>query len=364
MEEEAFKQEQIKKLKTSFLVWIGVFAYLLIVGIVMCFVGYGILMLAMIVVNLIFALKVSKFRKRIESGEADVKEIYSFYESLYRRDKAFIVVNLLCGGLFGVIGTMYEMSVVSKGLLGAEKILGESFKEERAAADPNAQWHYCIYCKRNRREGYSLIKLSDGVICAECEKKYKSMLPKRLSDPMNVKDNDTVLCCRDEDAIRELKLSSKDLEDRLAHLNENKARYANFTPTKTICDGALELDEANLLFRVVEVPRNVYNSARVGCPSGLVYPYSAVKGVCYEKIYEYEDGSDDSFGRWRYTDYNSIVLAVDDPYLNAEVFTLDKIPTKFFSSTSKPQIEHAEQTVKELEKLFGKPALPPRKVRR
>ena len=51
-----FMEEQKKALKTCTHVWIGVLAYLLIIGIVACFIVYGILMLGMFVVNLIFFL--------------------------------------------------------------------------------------------------------------------------------------------------------------------------------------------------------------------------------------------------------------------------------------------------------------------
>ena len=61
-----FMEEQKKALKTCTHVWIGVLAYLLIIGIVACFIVYGVLMLGMFVVNLIFFLKTKKFLKSLE----------------------------------------------------------------------------------------------------------------------------------------------------------------------------------------------------------------------------------------------------------------------------------------------------------
>ena len=75
-----FMEEQKKALKTCTHVWIGVLAYLLIVGIVACFIVYGVLMLAMFVVNLMFFLKTQKFLKSFENAEVDLKALYAFYE--------------------------------------------------------------------------------------------------------------------------------------------------------------------------------------------------------------------------------------------------------------------------------------------
>ena len=356
-----FMQEQVKALKTCFRVWIGVLAYLLIVGLVACLIVYGVLMVGMFVVNLIFLLKTHKFLKRLENGEVDVKELYEFYESMGRGDLKLFVLNILCGGLFGVIGTIYELHIGEKALRAGEEILGDDYKKERVSSDPNAKWHYCMYCKKNKREGYRLYKMTDGVICYDCAQKYVSMLPKRTSSPMDIKENGITAKFPVENALA--KLSSKDLEDRLEYKKQNLEQYSNFAPTKVICDGCLELDETNSLFRIAEVKEDRYDSAKYGIPSGLVHPYSAVLGICYEMVYEYDDGtSDQSIGRWRYTNYNTIVFAIDDKYLKEEVFTLQIIPTKVFSNSKKPQIENAEQTVKELQEIFNKPVLPVRKL--
>lgn len=360
-----FMEEQKTAIKKSLHVWIGVLAYLLIVGIVACFVAYGVLMLGMFVVNLIFALKTRKFLKSFENGEVDLKALYSFYESTGSRCLKLFALNILCGGLFGVIGTISEMRVADKGLKVAEEILGDDFKEERKAADPNAQWHYCIYCKKNKREGYRLYKMKDGVICHECVQKYLSMLPKRTANPKDVKEKGTTSIMPFDAAISRLGLSSKDLEERLEYLNKNKEQYSDFNPTKIICDGCLELDETNKLFRIAEVHEDRFDSTRNGIPSGMVHPYSAVTGMCYEMVYEYDEGyGEDSISRWKYTNSNAIVLTIDDKYLTEEVFTITSIPTKFFASSKKPQIEYAEQTLKELQEIFNKPILPVRKLHR
>ena len=358
-----FMEEQKKALKTCTHVWIGVLAYLLIIGIVACFIVYGVLMLGMFVVNLIFFLKTKKFLKSLENGEVDLKALYGFYESMGSRALKLFTLNLLCGGLFGVIGSIYEMRIAGKALPVAEEILGDDFKEERKTADPNAQWHYCIYCKKNKREGNHLFRLKDGVICTDCLDKYASMLPKRTVDPMLVKEKGIASIPNIDKFLPQL--SSKDLEERLEYLKRNNEQYSDFNPTKTICDGCLELDEAKSLFRVVRADEDIYNSAKRGMPSGLIHPYSDVKGICYEMVYEYEEGyGEDSISRWKYTDTNTIVLAIEDKYLKEEVFVLDKVPTAsgLFANTKKPQIEYAEQTVKELQEIFNKPVLPFRKL--
>ena len=358
-----FMEEQKKAIKKCTHVWIGVMAYLLIIGIVACFIVYGVLMLGMFVVNLIFFLKTQKFLKSFENGEVDLKTLYGFYEKMGSRALKLFTLNLLCGGLFGVIGSIYEMRIAGKALPVAEEILGDDFKEERKAADPNAQWHYCIYCKKNKREGNHLFRLKDGVICKDCLDKYCSMLPKRSVDPMLVKGNGIASIPNIDRILPQFAL--KDLEDRLEYLKQNNEQYSDFTPTKVICDGCLELDEAKSLFRVVRADEDIYNSAKNGMPSGLIHPYSVVKGICYEMVYEYEQGyGEDSVSKWEYKDTNTIVLAIEDKYLKEEVFTLNKVPTEtgWFANTKKPQIDYAEQTVKELQELFNKPALPARKL--
>ena len=82
-------------------------------------------------------------------------------------------------------------------------------------------------------------------------------------------------------------------------------------------------------------------------------------------VYEYEEGyGEDSISKWVYKDTNTIVLAIEDKYLKEEVFTLNKVPTEtgWFANTKKPQIDYAEQTVKELQEIFNKPVLPARKL--
>ena len=63
------------------------------------------------------------------------------------------------------------------------------------------------------------------------------------------------------------KLSSKDLEERFAYYKNNLEYYACFRPTKVICDGCLEIDEVNSLFRIVH--SSEYDSAKAGSSSGL-----------------------------------------------------------------------------------------------
>ncbi len=358
-----FKQDQIKALKTSLLVWAGTLAYLLIFGLVACLFLYGFLMLIMFVINLICALKSLKFMKKIEKGEADLKEIYYFYEGMNGRCMIMFCLNLFCGGLFGLIGTIYEMRIAQKALDLGEEILGDDFKNERVAADRNARMNYCVFCKKNRREGYKLYRIADGVICHECAGKYVAMLPKRTENPMDVTGKKFSSFLPFDRAVLKLGLSSKDLEERLEYRKQNNEMYSYFSPTKILYDGCLELDEANSLFRVVAVNDGKYgydsfNSARNGVPSGLIHPYSDVLGICYEKVYRYDDGvTYETIPEWEYTKTQTIVLAISDKYLTEEVFTLKTLPSKGYSDPIVPQIKYAKQAVEELHEIFGKPVL-------
>ena len=360
MTESEFLEAQKEALKKNIRIWTGVLIYLLVAGLVLCLIVYGIAMVTMFVINLLSFLKTKKLLDRLENGEVSVKEIYEYYQAMSRRSPKLFVINIFFGGIFGVIGTMNDMKVSENGMSEGLKILGEDYKNERVANDPKAQWKYCIYCKRNKTEAYYLYKMTDGMICSSCLSKYSSMLPKREEDPA-LPSLKVANYIRPEKSLG--KLSSKDLEERYEYLKKNQEEYSGFTPTKVICDGCLELDETNSLFRIAKA--GDFDSDKAGVSSGLVHPYSAVKGIAYEMIYEYEHPDDHTNGGWRYKDLNSIVFAIDDnPYLKEETFTLKKIPTGFFANSKKPQIEYAEQTVNELKDIFNKPVLEKRKLHR
>ena len=354
-----FKQAQVKALKTSVLIWVGVLAYLFVFGVVACLFLYGFLMLIMFGINLVFMLKSVAFMKKIEKGEADVKEIYYFYEKMSKRSAMMLLLNLFCGGFLGIIGTFYEMRIAQNALDIGEEILGDAFKEERAASDKNARMNYCIYCKKNSREGYKLYRIRDGVICHGCLNKYAPMLPKRTENPMEMTGKKFTSVMKPDKAILKLSLASRDLDERLEYLKQNNEQYSYFSPTKVLYDGCLELDEANELFRIVAVNEDHYDSTQNGGPSGLIHPYSDVLGVCYEKVYEYDNNSNYEYSlpEWEYTKKHTIVIAISDRYLTEEVFTLKTLPSKGFSDPVIPQINYAKQAVEELHGIFGKPAL-------
>ncbi len=362
MTESEYIEAQKEAFKKNIRIWTGVLIYILVAGVITCILVYGFIMLIMFVINLLFFLKTKKFLKQIENGEAGVKEIYEYYESISRRSGLFFVLNLFCAGGFGLIGTIHDMRISAFGMEEGEKILGDDYKNERIANDANAQWNYCIYCKRNKTETFfrKLYRMQDGVICDDCLSPYTSMLPKRTEDPALLKHREITHCANSSKSVG--KLSSKDLEERLEYLKKNQEDYSGFTPTRVICDGCLELDETNSLFRIATASE--FNSTTVGEPSGLVHPYSAVKGIAYEMVYEYVTPNDDNNGGWTYENYNSIIFAIDNPYLKEETFALAKVPTKFFESSKKPQNEYAEQTVKELSEIFNAPVLESRKLHR
>ena len=359
-----FIEEQLKKQKTCFIIYIATLAYLVIVGLPACLLLYGIVMLIMFVVNLLIFLKRKKFVQSIENGEAGVKEIYEYYEKAQSTGVLMLLLNFFCGGALSCILNLYELNFMAKALKKGEEILGDDYKNERIANDPNAKWNYCMYCKKNGRESSGLVRLSDGVLCRDCISIYTSMLPQRNPKAIDVKEKEVTELLRIDEAISRLSLSSNDLVERYEYLQQNNEKYSDFTPTKVLYDGCLELDENNSLFRIVTSEDTSFDSTRYGGPTGLIHPYSDVQGICYEMVYEYNSHSEDeyAFGRYEYKKINTIVLAIEDKYLTEEIFTLKKISTKLLANDKKPQIEYAEKTVNELHEIFDKPILPVRKL--
>ena len=352
--ENEFLETQKKALKDNIRIWTGVLIYLLVVGLILCLLLYGFLMLIMFVIDLIFLLKTKELLKRVENGEAGVKEIYEFYENVRKRTGTLLAFNLTCGGVIGVIGSISDNKVSIDGMKKGEKILGDDYWNERVAKDPNAKLKYCIYCKRNKtKASFHLYRMSDGVICNNCLSKYSSMLPKRAENPMFLPPTKITHYTKPESTIGGLSL--KDLEDRFEYLKKNQEDYSDFAPTRVICDGCLELDETNSLFRIATASE--FDSAKAGVASGLVHPYSAIKGIAYEMIYEYAPPNEDGNGRWNYMFCNSIILAIDNPYLGEETFTLKELKGKKFESYQNIQIKYAEQTVKELQEIFNAPVM-------
>ena len=151
MTEIEYIEEQKKALKNNIRVWAFVFIYFVVVGLLSCLILYGFIMLGMLVVNLVFFSKTKKFLKKIENGEVGVEEIYEFYEAMADRGTKLFVANIFCGGLFGVIGTMSDMRVTTRGMEMGQAILGDDYKNKRVAQDANARWKYCIYyCRKEK----------------------------------------------------------------------------------------------------------------------------------------------------------------------------------------------------------------------
>ena len=360
MTESEFLEAKKEALKKNISTWTGVLIFLAVVGLPLCIVVYGIAMEVMFVINLLAFQKTKKFLERMENGEVSVKEVYEFLETMQRRGTKMFMLNLFLGLGVGLIGTLNDLKISEAGIKEGLDILGDDYKSDRIANDPKAQWRYCVYCKKNKTEAFNLYKLTDGVICSSCLSKYSSMLPKRAEDPATPSLK-TAHYINPVNSIG--KLSSKDLDARLEYLKKNQEEYSGFTPTRVICEDMLELDETNSLFRIASASE--YEGARAGVTSGLVHSYSAIKGIAYELIYEYETPNDNTSGGWKYTGHNSVIFAIDDnPYLKEETFTLKHIPTKLFESSKKPQNEYAEQTVKELQEIFNKPVLEKRVLHR
>ena len=358
-EESEFLEGLKESLKKNIHTWTIILVILAVVGLPLCLIIYGIAMEVMAVINFLALKKTKEFLERLENGEVSVKEAYEFLETLQRRGRKMFVLNFFFGLVFPLVGNVNDVKISEAAMKEGLDILGDDYKNERMANDPNAKWKYCVYCKKNNLEVASLYKMKDGVICCNCVSPYTSMMPIRIEDPAtpSIKTANTMNFLT---AIANM--TSKDLEERLEYLKKNQEEYSYFTPTRVICDGCLELDETNFLFRIVRA--SGYDSERDGKVSGLVHPYNAIKGIAYEMVYEYETGDENTRGGWKYRN-NTIVFALNDnPYLNAEAFSLKSVPTKLFGSSKKPQNEYAEQMVKELEAIFKAPVLESRKLHR
>ena len=357
---KAFMEEQKNNLKRAFYVRIGTMAYLAIVGTIALIVFYGVFMWAMFVFNLLTALKENKTAKQIENGEISPKELYKCYESMQSRSTLFVVLNIVFGGGLGCIGAIHDKVFLNRALAKKETILGPEDRAQSIAEDSNAQWHYCFYCHKNKKEA-PLYRMSDGVICRGCAKQFEPMLPKRRENPTEL----TKKYARNipwDLAIQPLTV--QELKEREAYWQQNKEKYAGFTPTKVLYDGCLELDEKNRLFRIGEAKEGIYDSTDAGLPSGLIHPYDDVVGICYENIYTYVTAiGENDHSSWEYTCNNAIVLAMNNPYINAEVFTLKQAPSGFFN-VRKAQDEQSEQVVNELHEILGKPVLKSRVLRK
>jgi len=125
-------------------------------------------------------------------------------------------------------------------------------------------------------------------------------------------------------------------------------------------EGCLELDENQKLFRVRNIETDNYSSNKFDTATELVFPYSAVKGYYFEKVYRLNSGDD--AGIWEYSKYNNIVMEIDDKYVKQEMFCLRRIIGGFFKSDRKPNIQIAQDALNQLYSVFQKPILKEKKL--
>lgn len=368
MDEQArydFVQNQIKAMKKGQIIWwiIIVIQGCITLGTLAAIVGF--IVLVMFILNIIFNYIEYQYYKSVESCGWEAEEVILHFKKIKKRSMIMLVPNLLFGAGIGCIGNIYDLVMVNKALKQEKEILG-------AGADSNASkineaeidWDHCAICNKEEGEEVGLYHLKDGSVCSDCLASHEGLFPQRAEKSIYVKGKSRAHFVHMDIAL--LKLSVNEVKNRLDNYKKNQEMYSNFSPTKVMCDGCLELDENNSLFRIVGVWNDDFTSTKNGIPSGLIHPYSEVTGICYEMIYHYSESYDDDThtktGSWVYTDCNSIVFTFDSEYISEESFMLKRIETSLFNLSKKPHKEFAEKTINELHEILGAPILPAREI--
>jgi len=210
----------------------------------------------------------------------------------------------------------------------------------------------CCGCGKEITEKRDMNALSGCYICADCYDIVVPFFPTRKKRFLG--GNSKVDNVPRYKAAKQV--TAANVKDWMAYIQENNETYASFTPTKVLFDGALELDEDKQLFRVMNIKQREYDDFELGKSTQLIFPYSAVKDYFFEMIYHTSYG-DDNPSNWTYTDRNLIVIELNDKYVSREVFQLKKIEVGFFKSGKKVNIEAANDALKQLKDIFGKPVL-------
>ena len=98
----------VKKIRTSATIWkiIGIFQ--IVLGVMLIFLGYGFLTIIMGIWNIVQA---GKRRKNADFFQKDHSNIVNHYEAQTVMLIVFAALNLIFGCIFGVIGSIYDLSV-------------------------------------------------------------------------------------------------------------------------------------------------------------------------------------------------------------------------------------------------------------
>lgn len=98
----------VKKVRTSATIWKTIGIFQIVIGIMLIIIGYGFLTIIMGIWNVVQA---GKRRKNADYFQKDHSNIVNFYEAQTIMLIVFAVLNLIFGGIFGVIGSIYDLSV-------------------------------------------------------------------------------------------------------------------------------------------------------------------------------------------------------------------------------------------------------------
>ena len=96
------------KLRTSANLWTAIGIYQIFMGIILLIFGYGVLSLILGIWNIVQS---SKARKNAAYFQSNPVGIVSFFEAGKSSTIIGVIVNLVFGALFGVIGSIYDLSI-------------------------------------------------------------------------------------------------------------------------------------------------------------------------------------------------------------------------------------------------------------
>lgn len=96
------------KLRTSANIWTAIGIYQIVVGLMLLIFGYGLLSLILGIWNIVQS---SKARKNAAYFQANPVGIVSFFEAGRTSTIIGVIINLVFGAIFGVIGSVYDLSV-------------------------------------------------------------------------------------------------------------------------------------------------------------------------------------------------------------------------------------------------------------
>ncbi len=111
----------------SLILWFIVIGLQLIIGIITAVMGYGVMTLILMVHNILANIRYYKNIQIIKnySSKEDMVYLVEYFENSIKPGWIFTVLNLVLGGLIGVVGSVYDLILAyyvkgKKGILLAE----------------------------------------------------------------------------------------------------------------------------------------------------------------------------------------------------------------------------------------------------